>query len=40
MNDLPGGRSVDEALRVIQTFQFTVSGFLYFVWRVALTQRG
>jgi alkyl hydroperoxide reductase subunit AhpC len=29
MNDLPVGRSVDEALRLVQAFQFTVSlGFL------------
>jgi alkyl hydroperoxide reductase subunit AhpC len=26
MNDLPVGRSVDEALRLVQAFQFTVSG--------------
>lgn len=25
MNDLPVGRSVDEALRLVQAFQFTVS---------------
>ena len=25
MNDLPVGRPVDEALRVVQAFQFTVS---------------
>jgi peroxiredoxin (alkyl hydroperoxide reductase subunit C) len=30
MNDLPVGRSVDKALRVVQAFQFTVSEFLYF----------
>ncbi len=28
MNDLPVGRSVDEALRLVQAFQFTVSFFL------------
>ena len=28
MNDLPVGRSVDEALRLVQAFQFTVSWFL------------
>lgn len=28
MNDLPVGRSVDEALRLVQAFQFTVSIFL------------
>ena len=27
MNDLPVGRSVDEALRLVQAFQFTVSDF-------------
>ncbi len=27
MNDLPVGRSVDEALRLVQAFQFTVSFF-------------
>jgi alkyl hydroperoxide reductase subunit AhpC len=27
MNDLPVGRSVDEALRLVQAFQFTVSTF-------------
>ena len=38
MNDLPVGRSVDEALRLVQAFQFTVSGpvllcgFCGFVW--------
>jgi peroxiredoxin (alkyl hydroperoxide reductase subunit C) len=26
MNDLPVGRSVDEALRLVQAFQFTVRG--------------
>jgi hypothetical protein len=26
MNDLPVGRSVDEALRLVQAFQFTMSG--------------
>ena len=30
MNDLPVGRSVDEALRLVQAFQFTVSIFLFF----------
>lgn len=29
MNDLPVGRSVDEALRLVQAFQFTVSGVSY-----------
>jgi alkyl hydroperoxide reductase subunit AhpC len=28
MNDLPVGRSVDEALRLVQAFQFTVSDFV------------
>ena len=28
MNDLPVGRSVDEALRLVQAFQFTVCFFL------------
>lgn len=36
MNDLPVGRSVDEALRLVQAFQFTVSRFLindiFFWW--------
>ena len=27
MNDLPVGRSVDEALRLVQAFQFTVCFF-------------
>ena len=27
VSDLPVGRSVDEALRLVQAFQFTVSGF-------------
>jgi len=30
MNDLPVGRSVDEALRLLQAFQFTVSFFFLF----------
>lgn len=30
MNDLPVGRSVDEALRLVQAFQFTVSFFFFF----------
>jgi hypothetical protein len=30
MNDLPVGRSVDEALRLVQAFQFTVSWLLIF----------
>ena len=35
MNDLPVGRSVDEALRLVQAFQFTVCFFLLFGgWRV------
>jgi alkyl hydroperoxide reductase subunit AhpC len=29
MNDLPVGRSTDEALRLVQAFQFTVSGLSY-----------
>jgi alkyl hydroperoxide reductase subunit AhpC len=28
MNDLPVGRSVDEALRLVQAFQFTVSVYV------------
>jgi alkyl hydroperoxide reductase subunit AhpC len=28
VNDLPVGRSVDEALRLVKAFQFTVSFFL------------
>ena len=35
MNDLPVGRSVDEALRLVQAFQFTVSWGFYtvmFLW--------
>jgi alkyl hydroperoxide reductase subunit AhpC len=28
VNDLPVGRSVDEALRLVQAFQFTVSDFI------------
>lgn len=37
MNDLPVGRSVEEALRLVQAFQFTVSIFFFVVvaWRVA-----
>ena len=31
MNDLPVGRSVDEALRLVQAFQFTVSFFFFFL---------
>jgi alkyl hydroperoxide reductase subunit AhpC len=31
MNDLPVGRSVEEALRLVQAFQFTVSTFSFFV---------
>jgi peroxiredoxin (alkyl hydroperoxide reductase subunit C) len=30
VNDLPVGRSVDEALRLVQAFQFTVSHSLFF----------
>ena len=30
INDLPVGRSVDEALRLVQAFQFTVSGLLFY----------
>ena len=30
MNDLPVGRSVDEALRLVQAFQFTVSLSFFF----------
>lgn len=30
MNDLPVGRSVDEALRLVQAFQFVVSFFFSF----------
>ena len=29
MNDLPVGRSVDEALRLVQAFQFTVCFFCH-----------
>ena len=41
MNDLPVGLSVDEVLRLVQPFQFTVSDFSYFIcgW-VALTRGG
>ena len=31
MNDLPVGRSVDEALRLVQAFQFTVSFFFFVI---------
>ena len=34
MNDLPVGRSVDEALRLVQAFQFTVCFF--FLWMALL----
>ena len=34
MNDLPVGRSVNEALRLVQAFQFTVS-FFVLVWQMA-----
>ena len=35
MNDLPVGRSVDEALRLVQAFQFTVRFFLFdVVWQM------
>ena len=41
MDDLPVGRSVDEALRLVQAFQFTVSDLSYFICGgVALTQDG
>ena len=30
MNDLPVGRSVDEALRLVQAFQFVASFFFFF----------
>ena len=32
MNDPPVGHLVDEALRVVHAFQFTMSDFLYFKW--------
>ena len=32
MNDLPVGRSVHEALRLVQAFQFTVSCVYYHRW--------
>ena len=36
MNDLPVGRSVDEALRLVQAFQFTVCFFfVVVVWWMA-----
>jgi alkyl hydroperoxide reductase subunit AhpC len=35
MNDLPVGRSVDEALRLVQAFQFTVSLSFFFWWMSA-----
>jgi alkyl hydroperoxide reductase subunit AhpC len=40
MNDLPVGRSVDEALRLVQAFQFTVSFlvFFFFFWMLSLGQ--
>jgi alkyl hydroperoxide reductase subunit AhpC len=36
MNDLPVGRSVEEALRLVQAFQFTVSflSSLCGVWHI------
>lgn len=39
VNDLPVGRSVDEALRLVQAFQFTVSDLFFdvlfmYVWCV------
>ena len=36
MNDLPVGISVDEALRLVRAFQFSVSDLSYFIcggWR-------
>ena len=41
MNDLPVGRSVHEALRLVQAFQFTASDLSYVICGgVALTQGG
>jgi peroxiredoxin (alkyl hydroperoxide reductase subunit C) len=41
MNDLPVGRSVDEALRLVQAFQFTVRGLSLIYGKVdVLTCRG
>jgi len=41
MHDLPVGRSVDESLRLVQAFQFTVSDLSYFICGgVAPTQGG
>lgn len=34
MNDLPVGRSVDEALRLVQAFQFTVSPIIILSWGI------
>ena len=36
MNDLPVGRSVDEALRLVQAFQFVVSFFFLFFFCVQI----
>ena len=35
MNDLPVGRSVDEALRLVQAFQFTVSPIIILSWGIS-----
>jgi peroxiredoxin (alkyl hydroperoxide reductase subunit C) len=40
MNDLPVGRSVDEALRLVQAFQFTVGGLSSIYGADVLTCRG
>jgi len=32
MHDLPVGWSVDEALRLVQAFQFSVSDLSYFIY--------
>jgi peroxiredoxin (alkyl hydroperoxide reductase subunit C) len=40
MNDLPVGRSVDEALRLVQAFQFTVGGLSLIYGADVLTCRG
>ena len=36
MNDLPVGRSVDEALRLVKAFQFTVSPLVLVGWCLVL----
>jgi peroxiredoxin (alkyl hydroperoxide reductase subunit C) len=40
MNDLPVGRWVDEALRLVQAFQFTVGGLSLIYGAEVLTCRG